>query len=86
MKCFRTRRKKGDKHGDPGDPPRRRAHKRRGHGTYTNDRPPIVGSVGRQSGKVRLRVVKRTDAKTLRKQVQTFTRAGADVNTDEWRG
>jgi transposase len=86
MKCFRTRGKKGDKHGDPSDPPRRRANKQRGHGTYANDRPPIVGTVGRRSSKVRLRVVKRTDAQTLRKQVQTFTRAGADVNTDEWRG
>lgn len=86
MKCFRTRGKKGDKHGDPDNPPRRRANKQRGHGTYANDRPAIVGTVGRRSGKVRLRVVKRTDAKTLRTHVQTFTRAGANVNTDEWRG
>ena len=85
MNCFRTRGKKGAKHADPDDPPRRRANKKRGHGTYANDRPPIVGTVGRESGQVRLRVVKRTDSKTLRKHVQTFTRAQAEVNTDEWR-
>jgi len=33
-----------------------------------------------------LRVVKRTDGKTLRQHVQTFTRPRADVNTDEWSG
>jgi hypothetical protein len=38
---------KGDRHPDPDDPPRRRANKRRGHGTYDNDRPPIIGTVGR---------------------------------------
>jgi len=57
--------KKGDYHGDPDDPPRRRANKQRGHGTYDNDRPPIVGTVGRQSGQVRLRLVHHTDQKTL---------------------
>ncbi len=86
MNCFRTQGKKGQKHAFPADPPRRRANNRRGHGTYANDRPPIVGSVGRQSGQVRLRVVKRTDGETLRKHVQTFTRPRADVNTDEWSG
>ena len=86
MNCFRTRGKKGDKHADLDDPPRRRANKQRGHGTYANDRPPIVGTVGRQSGKVRLRVVKHTDGETLRKHVQTFTRPRAMVNTDEWPG
>lgn len=86
MSCFRTRGKKSQKHGDPSDPPRRRANNRPGHGTYANDRPPIVGTVGRRSGKVRLRVVKRTDGKTLRQHVQTFTRPRADVNTDEWSG
>ncbi len=50
---------------------------------YANDRPPIVGTVGRQSGHVRLRVVEHTDAETLRKHVQTFTREQAYVNTDE---
>ena len=86
MRCFRTRGKKGQKHEDPEDPPRRRANNQRGHGTYANDRPPVIGTVGRQSGQVRLRVVKHTDGKTLRTHVQTFTRPRANVNTDEWRG
>lgn len=42
--------------------------------------------MGRRSGQVRLRVVKRTDASTLRQHVQTFTHAQAEVNTDEWIG
>jgi transposase len=78
--------KKGEKHGDPDDPPRIRANKQRGHGTYDNDRLPIVGTVGRHSGKVRLRVVKHTDKATLCQHVETFTRPGANVNTDEWMG
>jgi transposase len=61
--------KKGDYHGDPDDPPRPRANKQRGHGTYENDRPPIVGTVGRESGQVRLRLVHHTDQKTLEKHV-----------------
>jgi len=86
MKRFRTRGKKGEKHTDPADPPRRRANKQRGHGTYANDRPPIVGTVGRESGQVRLRVVQHTDGATLRPHVQQFTRPRAAVNTDEWTG
>lgn len=78
--------KKSELHPDPEDPPRRRANKQPGHGTYDNDRPPIVGTVGRQSGQVRLRVVHHTDQATLEKHVHTFTQAGVTVNTDEWRG
>lgn len=78
--------KKGEKHYDPDDPPRRRANKQRGHGTYDNDRPPVVGTVGRRSGQVRLRVVKHTDRKTLEQHVAKFTIAKARVNTDEWQG
>ena len=86
MNCFRMRGKKGDKHGDPADPPRCRANKHRGHGTYDNDRPPVVGTIGRESGQVRLRVVHHTDGKTLKRHVAKFTTATTRVNTDEWRG
>jgi len=63
--CLRTWGEKGERHADPDDPPRRRdntcppegAGKRPAHGTYTNDRLPIVGTVGRESSQVRLRVV-----------------------------
>jgi transposase len=78
--------KKGRKHSDPADPPRRRANKQRGHGTYDNDRPPIVGTVGRESGQVRLCVVKHTDGKTLKQHLVRFTQPGTIANTDEWTG
>lgn len=78
--------KKGAKHGDPEDPPRRRANKLRGHGTYETDRPPVIGSLGRESGQIRLRVAHHTDGKTLEAHVHQFTVPFSRVNTDEWRG
>ncbi len=77
--------KKGDEHFDPHDPARRRANKQRGRGTYANDRPPILGTVGRESGQVRLRVVDDTKSVTLREHVQRFTCENALVNTDEYQ-
>ncbi len=84
-RCSRTRGKKGDRHPDPEDPPRGRANKRRGHGTYDNDRPPIVGSVGRCTGEVRLRVIKHTDKETLIPHIHRYTGVKATIHTDEWR-
>ena len=78
--------KKGKLHPDPEDPPRIRANKLRGHGTYDNDRPPIVGTVGRESGQVRLRLVKHTDRNTLEAHVHQFTQKETVCNTDEWQG
>ena len=78
--------KKSEPHPNPSDPPRRRANKRKGRGTYANDRPPIVGTVGRQSGQVRLRVVPKTDKQTLSAHVHQFTEEEATVYTDEWQG
>ena len=83
---FQNAGEKGERHDDPDDPPRRRANKRRGHGTYGNDRPPIVGTVGRESHQVRLRVVYHTDRETLEAHVHHFTQPEAVVNTDEWQG
>jgi len=54
---FQNAGEKGDKHSDPLDPPRVRGNKRPRKGTYDNDRPPIVGTIERESGQVRLRVV-----------------------------
>ena len=53
---FQNAGEKGDKHDDPDDPPRRRANKCRGKGTMENDRPPVAGVVGRESGQIRLTV------------------------------
>ena len=78
--------KKGVPHVDPDDPPRRRANKARGHGTWDNDRPPVCGVVGREGGQVRLTVAAHTDAVTLRGVIAGRTRPGAMVYTDEWRG
>jgi transposase-like protein len=76
--------KKGVPHTDPDDPPRRRANKRPGHGSYANDRPPVAGVAGRASGQARLRVVERSDRATLEPLVVGMTRPGAMVYTDEW--
>ena len=84
MKCSRTRGKKSHEHFDPQDPPRRRANKRRGRGTYANDRPPVLATVGRDSGHIRLRVVKNTQQTTLKEHVERFTSDGTHVYTDEY--
>ena len=84
MNCFKMRGKKGDEHFDPLDPPRCRANKRRGRGTYENDRPPVLGVVGRESGQVRLRVVMDTKAITLEKHVHQFTLSDGHIYTDEY--
>lgn len=76
--------KKGVEHFDLLDPPRRRANKRRGRGTFANDRPPVLGTVGRDSGHVRLRVVEDTKQTTLRAHVEQFTSQGTHVYTDEY--
>jgi transposase len=76
--------KKGEEHFDPLDPPRRRANKRRGRGTYENDRPPVLGVVGRTSGQVRLRVVLDTKGPTLKDHVHRFTLPGCHIYTDEY--
>jgi transposase-like protein len=78
--------KKGEEHFDPADPPRPRANKQRGHGTYENDRPPIVGTVGRESGQVRFRVVHHTNRATLEQHVHRFTISDAQCYIDEWDG
>ncbi|MXV85563.1 IS1595 family transposase [Candidatus Poribacteria bacterium] len=83
---FQNAGEKGDKHGDPSDPPRRRGNKRRGHGTYEKDRPPIVGTKGRESGCLRLRLVHRTEALTLSSHVHQLTLPTATVYPEGWRG
>ena len=64
MSCIRTRGKKSTPHLDPHDPPRRRANKRPGHGTYDNDRPPIIHVISRETGEERCWVVAHSDKAT----------------------
>jgi len=85
MSCSRMRGKKGDEHFDPDDPPRCRANKQRGRGTYANDRPPVLGVIGRETGMIRLRVVHNTQTLTLCPFVEQFTRLDALVYTDEYQ-
>jgi transposase-like protein len=75
---------KGRRHADPKDPPRRRANKKKGHGTWDSDRPPLLGAVGRRSKRLRLRLAKRMWAAALVGFVAGATRLGATVYTDEW--
>lgn len=75
---------KGRKHADPSDPPRRRANKGQGHGTWDSDRPPLLGVVGRRSKRLRLRLVKRMWGVALVGFVAEVTPPGATVYTDEW--
>jgi transposase len=77
---------KGAEHSDPDDPPRRRANSRRGHGTFANDRPPVAGMVGRESGEIRLEVVDSANANQLGEFVDVSCLSGTTVNTDEWNG
>jgi transposase len=87
MSYSRTPGKKGEPHRDPNDPPRRRANKRRGHGTYATDRPPIFSVKGRTSGQVRYFVRHTTDSATCLAVVKAAAKPGARVlNTDEWQG
>ena len=84
MNSIRMRGKKGDRHSDLDDPPRRRANKQRGHGPWDTARPPVWGIVGRSTGQVRLKVVKNSTRKTLEPKVLHATRPHTVVNTDEW--
>jgi len=78
---------KSTPHPDPDDPPRRRANKRPGHGTYETDRPSIFTLVGRTSGTVRYFVRHHTDAATCQEVVQSTVPPGAAIlYTDEWQG
>lgn len=87
MSYIRRPGKKSEPHRDPSDPPRRRANKRRGHGTYDNDRPPIFSVKGRSSGQVRYFVRHHSDSATCLEVVKAAVTPTARVlNTDEWQG
>ncbi|MCB9074051.1 MAG: hypothetical protein H6552_00745 [Chitinophagales bacterium] len=56
---------KGVLHPKPDDPPRVRANKTRGHGTWDTDRPPVLGIVGRESGQIQLILKKIVEERIL---------------------
>jgi transposase-like protein len=74
---------KGRRHADPEDPPRRRGNRFNGHGTYANDRPPVLGILGRESGEVTARRTYTSTRRELETMVVAAVRPGATVNTDE---
>jgi transposase len=80
---FQNAGEKGEKHTDPTDPPRCRANNRPGAGTMANDRPPILGLVGRTTGQVRLTVCANTQQTTIQPQVEQTTATTTTLNTDE---
>ncbi|MDD5037312.1 MAG: IS1595 family transposase, partial [Methylococcaceae bacterium] len=80
---FQNAGEKGMPHRDPSDPPRRRANKKRGRGTMANDRPPILGIVGRDSGQIRLEVCADTRQDTIQPEVEAKTCEETTLNTDE---
>src|SRR3954465_9175743 len=80
-----TRGKRGIPPRAPEAPPRRRANKRRGHGTFENDRPPVAATIGRDSGRACLHVVGNSDRRPLEGLGAATTTPGAMLNADGWR-
>jgi transposase len=73
-------------HRDPGDSPRRRANQRKGHGTYTNDRPPIISIISRDTGEQRLWVGDRADKRTCAALIaENIPLESTILYTDEWQ-
>ena len=68
------------------DPPRKRANKVRGHGTWETDRPPVFGVVGRETGQIWLDVRRTNDGETCLDVVETASEDQAHLYTDEWQG
>lgn len=86
MKCSRLRGKKGVAHNSPDDPPRQRALSQHGRGNFANDRPPVLGAVGRESQDIRLAVIADTSHETLDRQLVEWTDEDSNIYTDSWQG
>jgi transposase len=73
-------------HRDPTDPPRRRANKRKGHGTYAHDRPPIISVVSRETGEHRFWGCDQANTRTCHDLIAENVPAGSTrLYTDEWQ-
>jgi hypothetical protein len=78
--------KKSTPHPDPTDPPRRRADKRKGHGTFTNDRPPIISIISRDTGEPRFWVCDHADRSPCAGLIaESVPQHSAILYTDEWQ-
>ena len=79
--------KKSTPHREPDDPPRRRANKQRGHGTYENDRPPIFSVIERATQTARYFIGTNAGADDCLRVIESTVPAGAAIlYTDEWSG
>jgi transposase-like protein len=77
---------KSTPHCDAADPPCRRANKRKGHGTYANDRPPIISVVSRETGAHRIWVCDYADKRTCYSLIaDNVPGGGTFLYTDEWQ-
>jgi transposase len=86
MSCTRTPGKKSTPHPDPKDPPRRRANKRKGHGTFANDRPPIISIISRDTGECRFWVCDHVTKYTCYDLIAAnISVASTILYTDEWQ-
>jgi transposase len=73
-------------HPDPAAPPRRCAHKRKGHGTYANDRPPVISILSRDTGEQRWWVCDHADRHTCHHLIADNVPCGRTLlYTDEWQ-
>jgi transposase len=71
---------------DPADPPRRRAHQRKGQGTYANDRPPMISVVSRDTGEHRFWVCDQANTHTGSALIAANVPAGRTTRyTDAWQ-
>jgi transposase len=87
MHSTTTRGKKRPPHPDPADPPRRRAKKRKGRGTYANEPPPLISLISRATGGQRLWVWDHADQHTCSALLaENLPGDSAALSTDEWQG
>jgi transposase-like protein len=84
MRFTNRRGKKGILHTDPADPPRQRGNKKTGHGTWDNDRIPVLGIVARDTGRLRLAVLLSSRRAEIEPYMLASVPAGATVYTDDW--
>lgn len=71
---------------DPADPPRRRAGKRQGHGTYASDRPPIISVVSREAGEPRFWGCDHANTRTCSELIAANVPIGSTTRyPDEWQ-
>jgi transposase-like protein len=68
------------------DPPRRRANQRKGHGTYANDRPPVISVMSRETGEQRFWVCDHTNTRTCSALIAANVPTGSTtLYTDKWQ-